>query len=367
MTGAKTIYLYVTKHFIISFTAVMSLFGGLILLFDSIELLRRSATIDVNIITIAKLTLFKFPQMIHTILPFAIMATTTIVLWRLSRSNELIAIRSVGISAWHFLMPIIFMSFIIGIINITIANPIASSLYKRYEILQGLVGLKGSSPLHISPQGIWLRDRIRDKVIIANSKNINQTQDNTMLMKDVSFVITNPQNKFLNRMEAKKAVLKENNFYLYDINVYQPDNNQQHLKTTKISTNLSTEKINENFASPESVSFWDLKEFISFFKKSGFNAHKHILYYNSLLASPLLLCATAILAAAFSLSPNQRQIKIVTRVVIGISTGFLFFFITRITYALGISNILPIILSVWIPVAVFIMIGMSIILHIEDG
>ncbi|OPZ76316.1 MAG: Lipopolysaccharide export system permease protein LptG [Alphaproteobacteria bacterium ADurb.Bin438] len=207
---------------------------------------------------------------------------------------------------------------------------------------------------------------VDNDIMIINPKRILQ-DDEKLTLKNASFIFTSKDNMFIKRIETNEALLQNGNFYIKSGDIYEAGLPPQPLNDFNIKTNLSLKKINENFASPESISFWDLSEFIYFFKNAGFSAHKHILYYNSLIVSPLLLCATAILAAAFSLSPNQRQIKVVTRVVIGISVAFLFFFITRVTYALGISSILPIALSVWSPVVIFIMLGVSVILHIEDG
>ena len=51
----------------------------------------------------------------------------------------------------------------------------------------------------------------------------------------------------------------------------------------------------------------------------------------------------------------------------GVFTGFIFFFITKLTSSLGIAGDMPVILAAWTPTLIFILIGIWLLLHLEDG
>jgi lipopolysaccharide export system permease protein len=125
--------------------------------------------------------------------------------------------------------------------------------------------------------------------------------------------------------------------------------------------------VQENFASPETLSFWELPRFIAFFEASGFSAHQHRMYWQSLLASPFLLCAMVLMAAVFSVSPNQRSGGGFRRVVGGVSAGFMLYFFTRLTFALGLSGTLPLWLAASSPTLITVLLGTATLLHMEDG
>jgi lipopolysaccharide export system permease protein len=133
-----------------------------------------------------------------------------------------------------------------------------------------------------------------------------------------------------------------------------------------LPTTLTLGHIQDSFASPETMSFWHLPSFIRMLENAGFSALKHKLYWQSLLANPLLLAGTVLVAAVFSLRLPRRG-KIGILVVVGIITGFLLHFFTDVIFALGSAGTLPVALAAWTPAIVMAMLGMALLLHLEDG
>ncbi len=50
-----------------------------------------------------------------------------------------------------------------------------------------------------------------------------------------------------------------------------------------------------------------------------------------------------------------------------IFAGFMLFFLTRLSLALGNSGILPAILAAWAPALIAMLLGLSALFHLEDG
>jgi lipopolysaccharide export system permease protein len=51
----------------------------------------------------------------------------------------------------------------------------------------------------------------------------------------------------------------------------------------------------------------------------------------------------------------------------GLFAGFLLYFLTDVVLALGVSGGLPVILAAWAPAGVFTLLGLAMLLHLEDG
>ncbi len=134
----------------------------------------------------------------------------------------------------------------------------------------------------------------------------------------------------------------------------------------RLETTLTPRKIEESFASPDTMSFWDLPGFINLLEESGFPAQRHRLHYNVLLARPFLLCAMVLVAATFSLR-MQRRGGATFMIVGGVISGFLLYFLSDIVFALGLSGKVPVGLAAWTPTVVSLMFGASMLLHLEDG
>ena len=114
------------------------------------------------------------------------------------------------------------------------------------------------------------------------------------------------------------------------------------------------------------MSFWVLPEFIKSLQDSGFSAIKHILYWHSILATPLFLASMVFLAATFSLrSPRKGGVGFL--VTGGIVGGVIVYFMTDIVFAMGLAGNLPVLLSAWSPSIICILLGLYLMLHLEDG
>ena len=172
--------------------------------------------------------------------------------------------------------------------------------------------------------------------------------------------------KFVSRMDAERGVLQQGNLHMYDVTRSVPGKPPQDIEEVSLPTTLTLSRIQDSFASPETMSFWSLPGFITVLENAGFSALHHRLYWHSLLASPFLMAATVLVAAVFSLRLPRRG-KIGILVVAGIITGFLLHFFTDLIQALGSAGTLPVLLAAWSPAIVMMMIGMALLLHLEDG
>ena len=114
------------------------------------------------------------------------------------------------------------------------------------------------------------------------------------------------------------------------------------------------------------MSFWDLPSFIETLEKAGFSAVRHRLHWHNLLAAPLLMCAMVLIGAAFTLRHSRRG---ATTYVIagGVFTGFALYFFSDVDLALGLSDFIPVTLAAWSPSGVAMLLGLTTLLHLEDG
>ena len=81
---------YICRRFCAAFFGALGVIMGLIYLFDVVELMRRAATHgEAGLSVILEMALFKLPNMVQVILPFAIMIGAMVVFWNMTRSREL--------------------------------------------------------------------------------------------------------------------------------------------------------------------------------------------------------------------------------------------------------------------------------------
>ena len=81
----------------------------------------------------------KMPHTAQDVMPFAILFGTMLAFWRLTRSNELVVARAAGVSVWGFLTPALAVALLIGVVAVTLFNPIASLMQASYEKLDNRI------------------------------------------------------------------------------------------------------------------------------------------------------------------------------------------------------------------------------------
>ncbi|MCR6629297.1 MAG: LPS export ABC transporter permease LptG [Magnetospirillum sp.] len=367
MRISATLSFYIARQFAMAFATVLGVIMGVILLFDVIELIRRAAGRDeMNFAVLLGMALLKLPQMIHTILPFAVMIGAMVAFWRLTRTHELVVARSAGISAWQFLTPVVIVVAVIGVFEVTAFNPLAASMYARFEKLQDEVLLGKTNALDVSEVGLWLREGDEHEQKVVHAEDVHQ--DGLVLnLREVHIFLFDGPDHFSRRVYAQTGRLADGAFELSDVWTIQGGKPAEHSDSLRLPTELTLERVHDNFSSPETMSFWQLPAFISFFEKAGFAATKHRMYLQSLLASPLLYCAMVLIAAIFSLKPNMRSGGLLGRVGGGVAAGFSIYLFTKVIYAFGLSSTLPQSLAAWSPAMVAGLIGLTGLFHLEDG
>lgn len=359
-----TLSRYVARQFTLWFG---SFFGGLaaiILIADLLELLRRGASkSDAGFSVLVELAFLKLPQTAQNLLPFAILFGGIMAFWRLTRSQELIVMRAVGVSVWQFMAPALVVTLLVGLLKVGLFNPIAAITFARYEALEAKVMRNTVVQTTVSPTGLWLRQTTDQGHAIIHASHV--TSD-LKTLETVMVLMYDPQNNFIGRVDAQHAELLPGEWRLEGANYAVSGQPSQSIGTYRLPTDYTLEKIQDSFGRPETMSFWALPSFIELLEKAGFSAIRHRLYLQSQLASPLLLCAMVLIAATFSLRPARRG-GVLRMVGGGVLVGFVFYFSTYLVYNLGLSTLIPVSLAAWAPAVVTSLLGIATLLHMEDG
>jgi lipopolysaccharide export system permease protein len=187
-----------------------------------------------------------------------------------------------------------------------------------------------------------------------------------MLLRDVMVLLMQGTDTFVGRIDAPVATLEPGFWTLHDARLSTPDSPPRPLLSHQVDTDITAENIQDSFAPPETVSFWALPGFIGVLERAGFSALRHRLHWYALTADPALLCAMVLLAATFSLRPIRRGGTAV-RMVGGIITGFVLYFLSDVVSALGVSARIPVALAAWSPATISCLLGTAMLFHLEDG
>ena len=298
--------------------------------------------------------------------PFAVLFGAMAAFWKLTRNHELVVTRAAGVSAWQILAPALLIAFLLGLFQIMAFNPLASAMLSRYDRMDATL-LKGrSNLLSLTRNGLWLRQASKSGQAVIHAMNFH-IQGAEVNLFDVTIFTYDGADKFTGRIIADSGQLKKGYWHLTHVIRYGLDNpNGTPASEAKIPTDITIGSIQDSFASPETLSFWALPDFIRNLDRVGFSATRHRLYWHSLLAAPLLLCGMVLIAATFTL--RQSRSGGTTLVIFGgILSGLVLYFFSDIVFALGLRDSIPVTLAAWTPAGVCILLGLAMVFHLEDG
>lgn len=346
-----TLGFYLGKKFLQ--TVLLTLLGlfGLVFLIDLVELLRRAASRETGIpfTSLIEMALLKSPQMSVMLLPYAVLIGMMLTLAKLTRTSELIVTRAAGISVWQFLAPGLGLMIALGAFFLAVISPLSATMLARYERLEARLLTGQSSLLAVSSSGLWLRQQERNNPevgeYIIHALRVSEQGEK---LSDVTVFVFDKQKSFIRRLEANTAMLLQGEWVLQDVTISRPGQAPERVVQRRLPTVLTLSQIQDSFASPETLSFWELPPFIKTLENAGFSASRHRLYWHRLMSIPLLLSGMVMLAALFSMRLPRRG-GVLYLISAGLLTGFVLLFISDIIFALGLSGTLPLWLAAWMP------------------
>lgn len=361
----KTLSRYLAKLFAVNLIFMGAILLGVIYLFDMIELLRRASKFeDVPFGVLFEMGLLKVPDMSEVILPFAVLFSAIFTFWQLSKRQELVVLRSAGVSVWQFLSPIILIALIAGVLMVGVLNPLGATLYSRYTVMENKYLDRGQNNMvAVFDEGMWLRQETREGYAFLHAGTIQLPE---WRLEKVMVLFFRKDNQFDHRLDAQNASLKPGNWLFRETVLSLPGKPSQREASTTLPTSLTPKEIEESFSTPQSMGFWQIPSFVATLESAGFDSTRLRIHFQTLLAQPLLYIAMILLAASVALRP-QRQGGTFLFVIGGILIGFFIFFFSSFLQALGASHQLPVFLAAWSPSMLSSLLGVAALLTLEDG
>ena len=355
---------YLARHFAARFLVLLGGVLGVILLVTAVEMLDQVANKpDTGLGTAVHMAALKLPRLAEEVMAFVVMFAAMASFWHLTRTQELVVARGAGVSAWQFLLPVVAVTVIVGLGTVTILNPVGSVLLRRFDTLAAEVDRGEATALAAVEGGLWLRQATGAGAAVIHARRLDRAE---MTLRDVTIFRYTDADTFASRIDTARAVLKNGHWELHDARHARPGQPTANIARMRMETTLTPRRIENSFARPETISFWDLPGFIARMERAGFAAEAQKLQYHRLLSLPILLVAMVTLAANFSLRAPRRG-GVLLLIGAGVAAGFAVHVLSNLVFALGLGGHLPVVLAAWSPAVVALSLGLSALLYLEDG
>ena len=362
-----TLHWYFARRFLWTYLGITAVFVVLLGLIDMVDELQDFP--DLPVWDVAEIVLLNLPHANYEILPLIIILASVALFVRLARSSEMVVVRASGLSGLRGMSAPVLMAAMVGLVSITVFNPLVAASSKRYhDLVAGYSGY-GSNILALSSEGLWLRQGSAKGQTVIHAASASA---DVSVLNDATFISFSPQGEPIRRIFARSATLGSGEWQLADVKLWtlstgdNPEAGAQRMATLSVPSALTREGIVDSFGKPEYIPIWDLPGFIDQLEAAGFSARRYAVWYQMELARPIFLMALVLVAAAFTMR-HVRTSNTGISVLVAIMLGFSLHYIRNFAQVLGENGQIPVILAAWAPPVASLMLALGIVLHMEDG
>ena len=174
---SPTLFFYLLRRFAVALLCFAVGLLALVYLITLAEVADDLKETGASLEIIARIVLYRLPELAEEIMPFIVLFSAMATLWRLNKSGELIVIKAAGTSAWGILFPLAIGAILTGIFAFSILNPLSAALYsKNRDLMKVWKGGEYKNTLNLSKNGFWLRQFSQDNghLLTIHAQSIDQ-------------------------------------------------------------------------------------------------------------------------------------------------------------------------------------------------
>mgnify|MGYP001307643923 CR=1 FL=1 len=289
------------------------------------------------------LAIFNAPTTLLEIFPFIILITAQLFFLELIKKKENEIIKINNLNNFYLIKLLAICSFLFGILIITIYYPISSKLKFIYSDIKNIYSEDGKYLKHLNDNGIWIKDEINNKIYI-----INGAEKNDPFLKDVFISEFNNNFDLIENIFAAKIDITSNEWVIENPIIFK-DNRQIKLEGSLIlNTHFNVEKINSSF---KNLNSFNLIQLINIKKENmllGYSSQDIDLHFLKIISLPIYFTILVIISSIIMINIKKNK-PYIFHLLLGISLSVIVYYINNIFNVFGLTNKIPIYLSVFFP------------------
>ena len=336
------------KHFGIVLVAAVSIYLSV----DFFENLDKFMNAGLPVRRIVMFFLFKLPLIAAQITPVGILLAVLITFGLMNKNNEIVALKSGGMSVYLFLRPILLMGLFIAVfiffvseilvpITISKVNEIWRLEVKKYTITS-------------TRKNIWFKGR-------QSISHISYFNPRNQSISGITLNFFDEQFRIVRRVDAEKGVFKQGYWVFYDImeQVLNQETGSYDVKFIKEKNefiDFLPEDLKRVAERSEEMNFRELHDYIRDVEAEGYDATPYQVDFHGKFALPVACLILCVIGTGITLRKNTMQGISVT-IIYGIGVVFIYWISHSFCLSLGYGGILSPIIAAWISNFIFACFG----------
>ncbi|WP_411816886.1 LPS export ABC transporter permease LptG [Hyphococcus sp. DH-69] len=362
ITMQNTFMHYVGRMFAIRFLGLLVFF---VIILQMLDLLNRSDDIlsaeGAGMDSMLRYISLRAPQIVSQFTPFAALLGIVLTLAGLSHTSEITIMRAAGMSVHRVLFPLGVSCAIITLAHFTFHELVtvkASESLDYWEVNDYAVGLPPESDTRTD-----IRISYDGEIIAADSA---VRVDGAVLLSGVTIYDLNDDGIITGTITARIARYEEGAWRLFGARELDAETTQAAASETVIWTNsLDPELLFAMTLEPDQTTIPELAAKINQLNQDRADTRAPMTSLLGRFSKPMATLVMPLLGAIAGFGVH-RQGVLLMRAVTGAALGFAYFVAENLALALGALGVVPAIIGAFFPLAIFMVVGFSIILSMEN-
>lgn len=294
--------------------------------------------------------LFKIPQSVSYVFPIALLLAVLITFGLMSKHNELIALKSSGVSIFHLFKPVATLGVLSAVLLFLLSDIVVPTALTRanriwLQEVKGVATFTGSK---------WIKGN-------HSFFKIGRYDPEGQVISGLTAYYLDDQQRFRRRMDAKRAEFEGGEWVLQDLLVQDFDPGTEAPKVSSYSREtvdigLQPEQLLEITPETEEMSCKALWAVIQKMEAEGDDATRYRVDLQYKMAFPMVCLVMCLIGTAIAV---RRKLKGGLPIIVsyGIGITFLYFITMSICVSFGYGGILPPVAAAWAAHVIFLCAG----------
>ena len=355
----KTYIKFISLIFLKSLLFVFLIMTSLVFILNLLSELEFFKNENVSINFTLFLSLLNSPSLIFEMFPFIMLITIQLFFIKISENKELEIFKYSGLKNSSIIKIISVLSIITGIIVVSLFYNLSSNLKNVYLELKSSYTNDGKYQAVVTKNGLWIKDKINNKIIITNSSSI----EDQFLMNNFITIFDQDFNVIKN-IKSEKIDITSNNWQIFDPRVYQM-NNYTDSPQIELMTNFDLNRVQTLYSNLSALNLFKLYELRENYKKINYSITDIDLHLLKLSFYPIYLFLMALFSCLIMF--NIKKIKSSTfKIFIGLFFSVIIYYLNNFSYVLGGTETISLIFSISIPIVFLASVNFLMLYKVND-
>jgi len=355
----KTYTKFLVNGFIKSFINVFFIMICLVFILNILKEIEFLNDQEVSSVYPIYLSLMNSPSVVFEMFPFILLIATQFFFLKLFDNEQINIFKYSGLKNIKIINILIFLSFFIGILVVTVFYSFSSNLQHYYLQIKNEFSKDKLYLAVINKNGLWIKDVINNQTNIINSSKIDKN-----FLTDTFITTFDEDFNLIRSIKSDKINIESNEWLIYDAITFENNLSQQN-DLIKFRSNFNQKKIESLFSNLSSLSLLKLIDLRENYKSLNYSTVDVEMQIYKVVTYPLLLVLMTILSSIIMFNTKRSSSKIF-KITIGLFLSVVIYYINNFFNVMGATEKLPLVVSIWTPIILFCLVNLIMLVNINE-